>query len=213
MTIQDQVKLEPRDQQPSPYLFGGNNYRITQSTPSPTPSVPNAVSPLPIFMGHTPPSPYHANNNVTQNGNGNNQIESILQNQLQAPRSNVNVFQPQVTQQSQYTPNIPPVTPYTVSNSTMWTSNNLNGTCAPSTSRVYNTNMSTIFTQQPINPVQNFNIPNNNNNCEPNKSNFSSLLDLDSQQLLSEQILNISGEMQNLSFGDCVMESFNKHDK
>jgi hypothetical protein len=152
-------------------------------------------------MGQTSPSPYH-------NGNAGNQIDSILQNQLQAPR---NVFQPQVTQQTQYTPNIPPVTSYTVSNSTMWTSNNLNGTCAPSTSRVYNTNMSTIFTQQPINPVQNFNIP--NNNCEPNKSNFSSLLDLDSQQLLSEQILNISGEMQNLSFGDCVMESFNKHDK
>lgn len=206
MTIQDQVKLEPRDQQPSPYLFGGNNYRITQSTPSPTPSVPNAVSPLPIFMGHTSPSPYHVNNTATTNGN---HLESILQNQLQAPRSNLNVFQSQVTQQ-QYTPNIPPVTSYTATNSTLWASNNLNGTCAPSTSRVYNTNMSTIFTQQPINPVQNFNIPNNG---EPNKSNFSSLLDLDSQQLLSEQILNISGEMQNLSFGDCVMESFNKHDK
>lgn len=53
-------------------------------------------------------------------------------------------------------------------------------------------------------PVQNF----NNNNNEP-KSNFSSLLDLDSHQLLSDNMLNnLSGELKNLSFGDYAMESF-----
>lgn len=212
IAIQDQVKMEPRDQQGSP-LYGiyQGNYRIPQTTPSPTPSIPTAVSPSPMYMAQaTSPSPYHPNN-LTVNGTA-NQIDSILQNHLQAPRSNMNAFQPQATQQSHYTPNIPPVTSYSVA-STIWTPNNLsvNGTCVPSTSRVYTNNMSTIFTQQPLNPVQNFNVP--TINCEPNKSNFSSLLDLDSQQLLSEQVLNLSGEMQNLSFGDCVMESFSKHDK
>lgn len=211
IAIQDQVKIEPRDQQASPYMFAGNNYRIPQTTPSPTPSIPTAVSPSPMYMGNVSPSPYHINN-LTVNGNA---AVSILENHLQAPRSNINVFQPQPTQH--YTPNIPPIT-YAVTNSTIFTTNNLNGNCAPSTSRVFTNNMSTIFTQQPINPVQNFNIPSNQNNinCEPNKSNFSSLLDLDSQTLLSEQInLNLSGEMQNLSFGlsDCVMESLSKNEK
>lgn len=77
---------------------------------------------------------------------------------------------------------------------------------------------SSIF-NQPMNPTQNFNVTsnniinmNNNNNNFEHKSNFSSLLDLDSQQLLSEQVLNLSGEMQNLSFGDCIMDSY-KQDK
>lgn len=76
---------------------------------------------------------------------------------------------------------------------------------------------SSIF-NQPMNPAQNFNITSNNiinmnnNNDFEHKSNYSSLLDLDSQQLLSEQVLNLSGEMQNLSFGDCIMNSY-KHDK
>lgn len=233
------MKLEPRDQQSSPYLFNNGNYRIPQTTPSPTPSH-TALSSSPhnfitITQASTSPSPYHPGNggHVTTNGNANNQIESILQNHLQAPRSNV--FQPSTHQNNVFTPNIinnnnnnnnnPSVVSYTIENSTIWTSNNLNGMCAPSISRptsqlpMYNHNnlpaMTSSIFNQPMNPAQSFNVTGNNftnmNNNE-HKSNYSSLLDLDSQQLLSEQVLNLSGEMQNLSFGDCIMESY-KHDK
>lgn len=221
IAIQDQVKIEPRDQA-SPYLFGGS-YRIPQTTPSPTPSIPNAVSPSPIFIAQSPtPSPYHLQNNMNNNTNNNNNhnghqnpIESILQNQLQAPRNNGNIFQHQPPTNQIYTPNIPPINSYAVDNNSLWP-NNINGTCAPpSTSRNAYNNVpmtSSIFNQPltPLAPVQNY----NNNNIEP-KSTFSSLLDLDSQTLLSEQMLNnLSGELKNLSFGDYTMESFsNKHDE
>lgn len=227
------MKLEPRDQQSSPYLFNNVNYRIPQTTPSPTPSH-TALSPSPhnfMAQASTSPSPYHpGNGHVTTNGNANNQMESILQNHLQAPRSNV--YQPSTQQNNVFTPNIinnPSVVSYTIENSTIWTSNNLNGMCAPSSSRAtsqmptYNHNnlsaMTSSIFNQPMNPTQNFNVTsnniinmNNNNNNFEHKSNFSSLLDLDSQQLLSEQVLNLSGEMQNLSFGDCIMDSY-KQDK
>lgn len=235
IAIQDQVKLEPRDQQSSPY-FNNGNYRIPQTTPSPTPSHTALSPPSPlnfIAQASTSPSPYHPGNNnghVTTNGNNaSNQIESILQNHLQAPRNNG--FQPTTHQNNVFTPNIinnPSVVSYTIENSTIWSSNNLNGMCAPSTSRttsqmpMYNHNnlpaMTSSIFNQPMNPAQNFNITSNNiinmnnNNDFEHKSNYSSLLDLDSQQLLSEQVLNLSGEMQNLSFGDCIMNSY-KHDK
>lgn len=216
VAIQDAVKLEPRDQT-SPYLFATGNYRIPQTTPSPT---PNAVSPSPLFAAPST-SPYHQQQQVA-----NNNLESILQNQLQAPRANGiisngnngNIFQQQSQTNQIFTPNIPPANNnnnnYTLDSNAIWT-NNLNG--IPSTSRAaFNINnnnnlsmTSPIFNQAltPLTqatPVQIF----NNNNNEP-KSNFSSLLDLDSQQLLSENMLNnLSGELQNLSFGDYNMESF-----
>lgn len=224
--------MEPSDHQTtSPYLFGVN-YRIPLTSPSPTPSH-SAVSPSPQnFLTQTSTSPISynpSNNNNNDINNENIQIESsILQNHLQASIRNLNNYQSS-PQQNTFTPNIiTPTVTYTLDNNTIWNgNNNLIGTSSRVTSlynNVANTNnpstsmTSTIF-NQPLNPVQAFtnnNILNNsniNNNNYEHKSNFSSLLDLDSQQLLSEQVLNLSGEMQNLSFGDCVMESFNKHDK
>ncbi|CAG9797510.1 unnamed protein product [Chironomus riparius] len=216
IAIQDQVKIEPRDQA-SPYIF----YRIPQATPSPTPSNQNPVSPSPIFMAQvspSPASPYNqqtaVNNGNNNTNNNNNNLESILQNQLQQPRTpGSNIFQQNQHTNQMFTPNIPPA--YTIDtngNNSIWT-NNLNGFNGPTTSRAaFNSiSMQSPLFSQPLTPltatpVSNFNI--NNNNNEP-KSNFSSLLDLDSQQLLN----NLSGELKNLSFGDFPMESFsNKTD-
>jgi hypothetical protein len=217
------VKLEPST---SPYLFGGN-YRNPQTTPSPTPSH-TVMSPSPhnfMTQASTSPSPYHHQQQqqvATTNGNQ-NQMNSILENHLQAPRNAFQQSSPQPINQNMYTPNINnqiPVTSYAVENSsTIWTANNLNGTCVPTTTRatpVFSNNLpamtSAIFSQ-PLNPAQTFNpINNNNNNNYEPRSNFSSLVDLDSQQLLFEQVINLSGEMKNLSF-DCPMESYNGNDK
>lgn len=195
-------------------------YRIPQTTPSPTPSNHNPVSPSPLFM--TSPTPYNIQNTngATVNGVANN--ESILQNQLQAPRNPTsNIFQQQSHTNQIFTPNIPPS--YAIENQTnsiIWGgTNNLNGTSVATTSRAaFNSiSMTSPIFNQPLTPlaatpVQNFTTTNNNNN--EGRSNFSSLLDLDSQQLLSEQMLNnLSGELKNLSFGDYAMESFsNKND-
>ncbi|KAG5676159.1 hypothetical protein PVAND_006008 [Polypedilum vanderplanki] len=219
VAIQDAVKLEPREQT-SPYMFGGG-YRIPQTTPSPTPSIQNPVSPSPLFVAPST-SPY--------NQQPTNNLESILQNQLQATRqtnsnnNGSNLFQQQSHTNQMFTPNIPPQN-FTVDNSAIW-SNNLNGNCVPSTSRVAfnnnnnNNNLSmtspifnqalTPLAQQSATPVQIFN---NNNNNEQKSNNFSSFLDLDSQQLLSDNILNnLSGELKNLSFGDIAMDSWSKND-
>lgn len=164
----------------------------------------------------TSPTPYNLQNNntITVNNNGtannNNNVESILQNQLQAPRNPTNnIFQQQTQTNQMFTPNIPPT--YTVdnTNNSIWTNNLNNG--GPSTSRGVFNNISItspIF-NQPLTPLTATPVLNFNNNNNEAKSNFSSLLDLDSQQLLSEQMLNnLSGELKNLSFGDYAMESF-----
>ena len=171
----------------------------------------------------SPSSPYNqqtaVNNtptNTNNNNNNNNNLESILQNQLQQPRTpGSNIFQPNQHTNQMFTPNIPPVYAIdTNGNNSIWT-NNLNGFNGPTTSRAaFNSiSMQSPLFSQPLTPltatpVTNFNNNNNNNNNEL-KSNFSSLLDLDSQQLLN----NLSGELKNLSFGDFPMESFsNKTD-
>lgn len=212
------MKIEPRDQA-SPYIF----YRVPQATPSPTPSNHNPVSPSPIFMAQvspSPASPYNqqtaVNNGNNTNTNNNNNLESILQNQLQQPRTTGNnIFQQTQHTNQMFTPNILPV--YAIetngNNNSIW--NNMNGFNGPTTSRgAFNSiSMQSPLFSQPLTPltatpVSNFNNNNNNNNNEM-KSNFSSLLDLDSQQLLN----NLSGELKNLSFGDFPMESFsNKTD-
>jgi hypothetical protein len=215
------VKTEPRDQA-SPYLFGGN-YRIPQTTPSPTPSIQNPVSPSPMFLQtqvSTSPSPFHHQNHTINPNNTNNPVDSILKNQLQTPQANGNIFQHPAHTNQMYTPNIPAASNYQIDNA-MWATpangrinNNNNFNNVPMTSQLFNNQNLT-----PLTPVQNFsntsNINNNNNNNNNEyKSNFSSLLDLDSQQLLAEQMLNnLSGELKNLSFGDYSMESFsNKQD-
>lgn len=94
------VKLEPREQNVSPYDFSGAGpYRDTaQATPSPQP--PQALSPQ-IFMSY---------NNVGNAG--------ILQNQLQGTRQlppMQNNFQ-----QPMYTPNIQSASPFNNGNQTPW---------------------------------------------------------------------------------------------
>lgn len=168
----------------------------------------------------SPASPYNqqtaVNNGNNTNTNNNNNLESILQNQLQQPRTTGNnIFQQTQHTNQMFTPNILPV--YAIetngNNNSIW--NNMNGFNGPTTSRgAFNSiSMQSPLFSQPLTPltatpVSNFNNNNNNNNNEM-KSNFSSLLDLDSQQLLN----NLSGELKNLSFGDFPMESFsNKTD-
>jgi hypothetical protein len=234
VAIQDAVKLEPREQT-SPYPYGGS-YRVQQATPSPTPTLQNPHSPAPLFVAPST-SPYNQQPIHTNN------LESILHNQLQAPRINgigngggnnnnnnnigSNIFQQQQPHTNQiFTPNITPASNvYTLDSNVIWT-NNLNGNCVQSTSRAPTTAFnggggnnlsmtSPIFNQalQPqltqVTPAQAYNNNNNNNNIVNNaeqRSNYSSLLDLDSQQLLN----NLSGELQNLSFGDIPMDSWSK---
>lgn len=194
--INDQaVKLEPRDQGPSPYLDYAGNYRETlQATPSPQPSPQ-------IFLPISPSSsPFGGN---------------ILQNSLLTPRiaTMTNNFQHQTQTNQIYTPNIQTTTasPFANGNNSMW--NNLNGN-DPSANRAFGNNnnndnnmpvtTSSIF-NQPLTPTpiitQNFNTFN-----EPPMANSSVLIDLDHQYLIE----NLSGDLQCLSFSDFAMDSFSK---
>ncbi|CRK94168.1 CLUMA_CG007684, isoform C [Clunio marinus] len=192
--INDQpVKIEPREQNTSPYLHFPGDYRDpSHSTPSPQ---PQQISP-PMFSQVSPsPSPYN---------NNNHNMGQILQNQLQAPRVTTNNFQHQETHGNQiYTPNIQHTTFPSGSNS-IWT-NNINGN-DPTISRAFfnntipsNAPTSSIF-NQPLTPL----LPNNlSANNEPMGSSI--LIDLDNQILN-----NLSGDLQCLSFSDFAMDSFSK---
>lgn len=180
------VKLEPRDHVASPYLAYAGNYRDpSQTTPSPQP-----ISPPMFAQASTSPSTY-------------NNLGTILQNQLQAPRATpmANNFQQQTIANQIYTPNIQTTTAQQFANgNSIWT-NNLNGN-EPSSSRPFFTNNMPIF-NQPLTPLpnitQNFNISN-----EP-MLNSSILIDLDNQILN-----NLSGDLQSLSFSDFAMDSYSK---
>lgn len=186
------MKVEPRDQATSPYNVYPGNYRETSiGTPSPQP-----LSPPMFHQVSNSPLPY------SNAGN-------ILQNQLQAPRVTTNDFQQQPQDNQINTPNIQPTAQFTNGNNPIWT-NNLNGN-EPTTSRIfYNMNAPTtsaIFNQSqtPLpNITQNFNVSN-----EPMKLNSSNLLDLDSQYIYN----NLSGDLNNLTFSDILMDSILKTDE
>jgi hypothetical protein len=182
VTIDHQVKLEPREQVTSPYFgFPGNYRNPTQPTPSPQP-----ISP-PVFAPISPsPSPY------------------TLQNQLQATPVPMNNFQ-QSSANLIYPPNIQtPTATFTNGNNIIW---NLNGN-EPSTSRAFANNIasvtpSSIF-NQPLTPLtQNFIASNGN---EPMIINSSILIDLDNQLLID----NLSGDLNSLNFSDFAMDTFSR---
>lgn len=168
------MKIEPRDQNVSPYDFAAAGYRDpSQATPSPQP--PQALSPQ-IFQ-----LPF----------NNNNSSSTILQNQLQGrnqlpPMQNSFQHLQQTTQV--YTPNI--LSTSTFGNqATTWTNNG-----DPLFNQGFNAHTqitSPIFSDfvtPPTNVTQSFDV-----SMLPTSSN---LMDLD--------LSNLSGELKHLSVSDLL---------
>lgn len=142
----------------------------------------------------------------------NNQIGTILKAQLQAPviqqtnNNNAN-FQQQPHTNQIYQPNIQPAPAsfnITDNTSVPWT-NNIS-VPVPSTSRanIFNNEMISSLFNQPMSGWPPMNIVATNVNISNNepRTNISSLMDLDTQQMLN----NLSGDLNNLSFSDIAME-------
>lgn len=167
--IDQPVKLEPRDQTTSPYLFYAGNYRDTSHATTP----PQPLSP-PMFM----PGNHSPSNNF-----------------LQAPNVMSNNFPHQPQYNQSFTPNIQVTTAqFNNGNGVSWTNNlNVNDT-ASRTFNINNTNnmtaqSSSLFNEQ-LTPLQNV-TPIFSNDMRVSSSFF---MDMDSNQLIN----NLSGELSSL---------------